>query len=128
MKSPSPESLRQSEQREAQRTQMIANGTYAPAPFEGVDFHGKYDHEVFRLAMLPAKSHFWILMKVCGLWGTAIMLPSLIFAHLTGVPIAGESFWEYTYDMAVNFYSWILGVPLILGITGHIVVTYFTKI
>ena len=41
----SPRDLRNQEQSKIEREEQIAKGTYAPSPFEHIDFHMKDDHE-----------------------------------------------------------------------------------
>ncbi|WP_288097718.1 hypothetical protein [Pseudomonas sp.] len=62
----SPRDLRNQEQLKREREEKIAKGTYAPSPFEHIDFHMRDNHESFRYALLPAGSHFLLYMKTFG--------------------------------------------------------------
>ncbi|AZC33975.1 hypothetical protein C4K38_6060 [Pseudomonas chlororaphis subsp. piscium] len=127
MEDPKPESMRFWEQWEKEKAEMKANDTYVPRPLEHIDLHYKYDHERFRFAQLPFRSQFWLYMKGIGKWAFIILAPITVLAHLTVMPASVETPWNFTYDLLVNLYSWMLGVPLLCGVIGHIVVNHFPK-
>jgi hypothetical protein len=73
-----PSSLRFQETWNKEREEKKALGTYIPAPYEHVDFHGKEDHERFRFSLWSKRSHFWIYMHVFGKWGLILLSPLVV--------------------------------------------------
>ncbi|BAV77933.1 hypothetical protein PCAU_5724 [Pseudomonas chlororaphis subsp. aurantiaca] len=128
MEDPTPDDMRFSEQIKKEKEEKKANGTYIPVPFEGVELHQKYDHEYFRFAKFPFRSQFWLYMKGVGKWFFIILAPIMTFSHLIVMPASRQSPWDFTYEALIYFYSWVLGIPLLCGVIGHIVVNHFPHV
>ncbi|BAV77935.1 hypothetical protein PCAU_5726 [Pseudomonas chlororaphis subsp. aurantiaca] len=96
MEDPTPESMRFWEAAKKEKEEEKANGTYVPAPFEGVELHQKYDHEHFRFAQLPFRSQFWLFMNTGGKWSFIIILPIFLLTCLLGAEDENQSFFGVT--------------------------------
>ena len=127
LKELTPEKMRYWEDWEREKKEMKENGTYVPPPLEGMELHYKHDHEMIRHAQLPFRSQFWLLLKTWGKWITIMLTPMALLAHLTIMPASEKTAWEFTSNLLINFYSWLIGIPLLSWITGHIVVQNLPK-
>jgi hypothetical protein len=123
-----PSTLRLQETWNKEREVQKTLGTYIPAPYEHVDFHGKEDHERFRFSLWSKRSHFWIYMHAFGklsfLW---IMFPGL-FALSVEIYDSSESWIETTIDVFKIFLSWFFGVPITCWAIGAFVLRYLPSL
>ncbi|MGE8146732.1 hypothetical protein ACQKP7_16280 [Pseudomonas frederiksbergensis] len=119
----SPKALRLHEGFKKEREEQIAKNTYAPSPYELIDFHIRDDHECFRYALLPASSHFWIYMLGVG------RVLFIIFLTLSFFIITAEFIdTKKTLTTIIADYSetliFLLGAPLACWLTGTIVIKF----
>ncbi|MCE4055151.1 hypothetical protein [Pseudomonas sp. Au-Pse12] len=128
MQDPKPESMRFWEKAEKEKIIKKSNGTYVSPPLEGVELHQRYDQEKFRYAQLPFRSQFWLLMNSAGMLAFIVLLPISLLSFFSGMlSIEGDSI-ELAIEALKGFFSWILGIPLLCWLVGHIVVNYFPYI
>lgn len=123
-----PKSLRFWQAQQQEKDAQKAAGTYRPRPFEHVELHNTFDHEVFRHAQLPFRSQFWLSLGALGKWTLLILLPVLVAAHYTVMPASEQSSLAFTKDVFAHFYSWLLGIPLLCWVVGNIVVRHFPHV
>ena len=124
---PSPKSLRHLEAFQKEREEKLANGTYVPAPFEGVELHNKYDHERFRYALLSKRSHFWLYMLGGGRFIfllSAFILSIMYIAELIGTD---ESWVELSISYLPTLYI-LIAPPLVCWLIGALVIHYFPRL
>jgi hypothetical protein len=122
-----PESMRYWEDWEKEKKKMNENGTYISRPLEGMELHYKHDHEMIRHAQLPFRSQFWLSLKTWGKWITIMLTPIALLAHLTIMPASEKTPWDFTSNLLINFYSWLIGIPLLCWIVGYIIIQNFPK-
>ncbi|WP_256735449.1 hypothetical protein [Pseudomonas sp. dw_612] len=123
----SPKALRLHEGFKKEREEQIAQNTYAPSPYELIDFHIRDDHECFRYALLPASSHFWIYMLGIG------RVLFLIFFTLSIFIITAEFIdTKKTLTDIINDYNAtltvLLGLPLFCWLTGKAVIKFLPSL
>jgi len=123
-----PKSMRYWKTVEKQKEIQIANHTYVPAPFEGIEFHNKQNHEIFKHAPLPFRSQFWVVMLQLGLIATILFTPITILAHIIFLSDPRESWQVVTIDMVLHVYPILVGIPIFCWLTGHVVVNHFPRI
>ncbi|MCD5997502.1 hypothetical protein KDX38_28590, partial [Pseudomonas sp. CDFA 602] len=99
-----PKSMRYWKTVEKQKEIQIANHTYVPAPFEGVEFHNKQNHEIFKHAPLPFRSQFWVVMLQLGLISTILLTPLTMLAHMILLSNTRDSWQVVTIDMVLHVY------------------------
>ncbi|MBU3056291.1 MAG: hypothetical protein KO540_08855 [Pseudomonas indica] len=119
---PTPSSLRFWETVEKERLEQKAQGTYVPPLFEGMDLHQKYDHVHFRYALLSGKSQFWIYLTTIGKGFFFILLVLNIPVHFAMFSVSDESFLEFSINSLIEFYSWLIGIPLACWALGSFVI------
>ena len=124
----SPKKLRLYEGFKKEREEQIATETYAPSPFEDIDFHIRDDHERFRYALLPASSHFWMYMSGGGRFLFFLFLLASIPTYFLDISIGNDSIWESTKSIFIEFFSWFLGLPLLSWAIGSIVIKHFPNL
>ncbi|MEB0047699.1 hypothetical protein QN373_20160, partial [Pseudomonas sp. Dout3] len=124
----SPNDFRHQEKIKKEREEQIATNTYAPSPYELIDFHIKDDHERFRYALLPASSHFWMYMSGGGRVLFFLFFVVSIPTYFLGISTGNEPVWESTKIMFNVFFSWILGLPLLSWAIGSIVIKHFPNL
>ncbi|MBM6446523.1 hypothetical protein JQF37_23190 [Pseudomonas sp. MIL9] len=123
----SPRDLRNQEQLKREREEKIAKGTYAPSPFEHIDFHMRDNHESFRYALLPASSNFWIYMVGVGRILFLIFL-TLSFFILTAEFIdTKKTLSDIIADYSVTLVV-LLGFPLLCWMAGAVVIKFFQNL
>lgn len=128
MEDPTPDDMRFAEKFRKNKEEKKGNGTYVPAPLEGVELHQRYDQESFRYAQLPFGSQFWLFMFAFGKWSFIILLPISLLTFFSGMfSIEGNPI-DLTKEALKGFFSWILGVPLICWGVGHVVINHFPRI
>lgn len=127
LKELTPESMRYWEDWQREKKEMKENGTYVPRPLEGMELHYKHNHEMIRHAQLPFRSQFWLSLKTWGKWITIMLTPIALLAHLTIMPASEETTWEFTSNLLITFYSWLIGIPLICWVAGHTIIQNFPK-
>ena len=119
---PSPKDLRHLEAFKKEREEKLANGTYVPAPFEGVELHKKYDHERFRYALLSGRSQFWLYLTIFGKGFFFIILALNIPIHFVMFSVSSQTFIEFSINSLIEYYSWIIGIPLACWALGSFVI------
>ncbi|WP_231987138.1 hypothetical protein [Pseudomonas prosekii] len=124
----SPTDIRHQAKVQRQREEQIANTNYTPTPYESIDFHIRDDHERFRHALLPASSHFWLFMRLLGKWIFYICFIFSIPGHISLISLVSESWWELTKNLFIEYYSWLLGIPLLCWALGSIVIKHFPSL
>lgn len=124
----SPKELRLHEEFNKEREEQIATNTYAPSPYELIDFHIRDDHERFRYALLPASSHFWLYMKAFGKYSFLLLFIVSIPAYFAVISIGDEPIWESTKTLFTQLFSWLLGLPLLSWAIGSIVIKHFPSL
>jgi len=121
----SPSDLRHLEKLQRERDKQIATETFSPSPYELNDFHMKDDHECFRYALLPASSHFWIYMSGVGRVVFFLFLIISIPIYISEISIESDFIWKSTKRIFLEFFSWLLGLPLLSWTIGSIVIKHF---
>ncbi|RLU09824.1 hypothetical protein CS078_12240 [Pseudomonas prosekii] len=106
----------------------MATNTYAPSPFEHIDFHIKDDHERFRYALLPASSHFWMYMSGGGRFMFFLLFIVSIPAYIAVISTGYDPIWESTKTIFIQLFSWLLGLPLLSWTIGSIVIKHFPNL
>ena len=124
----SPKEIRLNEVFKKEREEQIATNTYAPSPYELIDFHIRDNHEQFRYASLPASSHFWLYMRLFGKWFFYLLFIFSIPGHISLISLVNEPWWEFTKNLFIEYYSWLLGVPLLCWAIGSIVIKHFPSL
>ncbi|MHC8352710.1 hypothetical protein ACYZT7_26260 [Pseudomonas sp. RT4P38] len=124
----SPNDLRYQEKTKRERDEQIAKETYSPSPYELIDFHIRDDHERFRYAFLPASSHFWLYMRLFGKCFFYIFFIISIPSHFVMTSATTEPFWELTKRSIFEYYSWVLGLPLLSWAIGSLVIKHFPSL
>ncbi len=66
MEGSNPNRMRFWEKVETTMKEQLTNGTYTAPYYERTDVHLRYNHEVFRFALLPFISQLWIYMLQLG--------------------------------------------------------------
>ncbi|POA65660.1 hypothetical protein C1890_33795, partial [Pseudomonas sp. DP16D-R1] len=124
----SPRDLRNQEKLKREREEQIAEGIYTPSPFEHIDFHMRDDHESFRYALLPAGSHFLLYMKTFG--KVIFFLLSIVSAPIFFLDVATGKMpaWESIKSWFFDFFSLILGLPLLSWAIGSFVIKHFPNL
>ena len=126
MKASSPEDMRRDERNRKEKAEQISSGTFKPTPFDKVDFHQKYDHEHIRLARLPFRSQFWLVLEAMGRFGTIIfsVLVSLVWlATLSKLNEPESAIKHLAESLALT-----VGPCVISWTIGHIIINYFPKL
>ncbi|WP_297838248.1 hypothetical protein [Pseudomonas sp.] len=123
-----PSSLRLQETWNKEREAKKALGTYIPAPYEHVDFHGKEDHERFRFSLWSKRSHFWIYMHMFGKWFFLLGLLPGIFTLTVAVAKLEETWIEITQESFRSFFVWYSGVPIACWAIGSLVLRYLPSL
>jgi len=118
----SPERLRLREQAERKDAEKKANGIYQPRVTETQDFHYIHDHQRYRFAQLSVGGRFWMNLYVFGKWGFIILLPVTLVAYFVTLMAIDDHWLVYTKRSFNEFYSWFLGIPLIMWAIGSLVI------
>ncbi|WP_082729307.1 DUF4199 domain-containing protein [Pseudomonas sp. St29] len=129
MQFPSPHGLRLYEAALKSREEKVVQGTYIPAPLEGVELHEKYDQEVFRYAQLPFRSQFWLILGSFGKFGF------YFFSFLSIVVSLLLSIASRDFHLKISFLEafmsafWITLFPALLcwGVS-YIIINYFPRL
>jgi hypothetical protein len=124
----SPRDIRFQEKIKRQRDEQIATDNYSPSQYELIDFHMKDDHERFRYALLPASSHFWLYMKAFGKFIFFLLLVVSIPGHIVMLSTTVEPLWKLTKLLIIEYYFWVLGLPLLCWAIGSIVIKHFPSL
>ena len=124
----SPKALRLHEGFKNEREEQIATNNYAPSPYELIDFHIRDNHERFRYALLPASSHFWLYMKAFGKYIFLLLLIVSTPIFILDITTGKEPAWGSTISWFVDFFSFILGLPLLAWAIGAIVIKHFPNL
>ncbi|BBP69116.1 hypothetical protein PHLH6_11200 [Pseudomonas sp. Seg1] len=123
-----PKKLRLHDDLKKKREENFTTSAYAPALYELIDFHIRDNHECFRYTLLPASSHFWLYMNLLGKWIFYICFIFSIPGHISLTLLVDESWWEFTKNSFIEYYSWFLGVPLLCWAIGSIVIKHFPSL
>ncbi|MFJ2323793.1 hypothetical protein [Pseudomonas sp. NPDC087817] len=123
-----PKKLRLHDDLKKKREENFTTSAYAPPLYELIDFHIRDNHERFRYALLPASSHFWLYMNLLGKWIFYICFIFSIPGHISLTLLVDESWWEFTKNSFIEYYSWFLGVPLLCWAIGSIVIKHFPNL
>jgi hypothetical protein len=124
----SPKKLRLHEGLKKEREEKTATEAYSPSPYGLIDFHIRDDHERFRHALLPASSHFWLYMRLFGKFFFYIFFIISIPSHFVMTSATAEPFWELTKRSIFEYYSWVLGLPLLSWVIGSIVIKHLPSL
>lgn len=103
-------------------------GTYKARMFEDVELHQKFDQERFRFSQLPFRSQFWIFILQFGKVGFIILFPISIISHIAVVHASDDSWQQVTVELLIGLYPFLLGIPLLSWLIGHIVINHFPRI
>ena len=123
-----PKKLRNLEKAKLEREEKLAKGTYVPAPFEHVDFHDRHNHECYRYSLWSKRSHFWIYLLLFGKWTSIIFIALNIPIHFAMYSVSDESFLDFSKNALLEYYSWLIGTPLLAWAAGSIVISYFPSL
>ncbi|MCP8463980.1 hypothetical protein NK553_08490 [Pseudomonas sp. ZM23] len=121
-----PEAMRGHEQRAKEKAEQIANGTYKPTPFDGIDLHQRYDHESLTMAMLSFKSQFWLLI---GFFGKVVFFVDLFIVpcvYLLRVFRTGSGWFDTLWAFRDMILVAIV-LPALMWMAGYFVTSYFPK-
>ncbi|MCP8463979.1 hypothetical protein NK553_08485 [Pseudomonas sp. ZM23] len=121
-----PEAMRRHEQRAKEKAEQIANGTYKPTPFDGIDLHQRYDHESLTMAMLSFKSQFWLLIGPVGKVWFFLGIFLVLSGYLFDLAHKGGGWFELLLSYFDMFLILILP-PALMWMAGHFVSSYFPK-
>jgi len=124
----SPKKLRLHEEFKKEREEQIAAGIHISSPLEHIDFHIRDDHECFRYALLPASSHFWIYMSGVGRVLFFLFFFASIPTYFLVISTRYKPIWELTKTMFTEFFSWVLGLPLLSWAIGSFVIKHFPSL
>ncbi len=116
------------EESELEKTIDKANGTYVAPIFEHVELHQKYDQEHFKFAQLPLYSQIWVYMLQFGKVIFLLIFPISIISHIAVAHASDDSWQQVTVELLIGLYPFLLGIPLLSWLIGHIVINHFPRI
>jgi hypothetical protein len=123
-----PSTLRLQETWNKEREMQKALGTYIPAPYEHVDFHGKEDHERFRFSLWSKRSHFWIYLQVFGKWGSILLTPIYLIACVTIAFTSNQPYHNDFMGLVKETYTAFLLPQLTAWAIGAFVLRYLPSL
>lgn len=123
----SPRDLRSQEQLKSEREEQTTTNTYAPSPYEIIDFHIRDDHERFRYALLPASSHFWMYMLGGGRFLFFLFFIITFFIFMAELLDTEKTLLNVISDYSATLFIF-LGVPLGCWLVGTVVIKLFPNL
>ncbi|KPX49634.1 hypothetical protein ALP68_200147 [Pseudomonas ficuserectae] len=128
MKNSTPESMRFWQKEQIKAIQQKAENTYAPAIFESVDLHQKYDQERFRFTQLPLKTQLWLFMQQGGKWSFIILLPMFLLVSFLGINKPTDSAITLYFNNIIETFPILMAPWLVFWVVGHIVINHFPRL
>jgi len=121
-----PENMRRDERNRREKAEQLSSGTYKPTLFDKVDFHQKYDHEHIRMARLPFRSQFWLILRVFGKFSTIFILALYVPLSIMAISKLEES--ESAIKVLPGPFLTIIAPFVLCWLIGNIVVNYLPKL